>query len=261
MKTLQILILVAFLTVFTACTKKHYEEKGFHLTPDNTDEGLSEETDGTKASQKPRTRPGGVILTGIADYRLVPVYKINYDKRSKEYYTGSNIWHYSYSEEDIAAGNAWHYHFMPGLEAVYGYNVLNLSLYNIKTKIKKPLFKSHVLIKTIYYPSYLQDTLNGIAVVRDYWLVSVYDEDTNGDSSINTTDLRRLYHFDLEGKSKNPLIPLNYSVISSEYDPANDLMYVYAQCDMNSNGEKEVFEKIHVFWIDLKNPLLNGRIY
>ena len=71
----------------------------------------------------------------------------------------------------------------------------------------------------------------------------------------------RFYTFDLNGLNKKELIPRNYSVISSEYDSANDYMYVFAQLDKNNNGQNDDKEDIHVFWIDLKNPNNNGRQY
>jgi len=57
------------------------------------------------------------------------------------------------------------------------------------------------------------------------------------------------------------LIPENYSVIKSEYDPDNDFMYVFAKLDANNNGQQEEDEPIHIYWIDLKNPSKTGRQY
>ncbi|MEM9887809.1 MAG: hypothetical protein AAF849_18080 [Bacteroidota bacterium] len=50
-------------------------------------------------------------------------------------------------------------------------------------------------------------------------------------------DLRRFYHFDLEVSKKTDLIPKNYSVMSSEFDPENDFMYVFARMDESKKGE------------------------
>lgn len=85
-------------------------------------------------------------------------------------------------------------------------------------------------------------------------MVSVYDEDSNKDGFISVKDLRRFYYFDINGKNKKALIPKNYSVMSSEYDSANDYMYVFAKADTNKNGQMENNEPIDIFWIDLKNP-------
>jgi hypothetical protein len=150
---------------------------------------------------------------------------------------------------------------MPGLEAIYGYNMVNISHYNTETKKQKYLFDHPVLIKTLYFPSFSVDTLNFKPVQRDFYLISVYDEDTNKDGFINPTDLRRFYSFELNGLNKIELIPQNYSVIRSEYDSANDYMYVFAQLDENNNGNRDQKENIHIFWIDLKNPANNGRQY
>lgn len=96
---------------------------------------------------------------------------------------------------------------------------------------------------------------------RKFYMVSVYDEDTNKDGFINVKDLRRFYHFNLDVTENSNLIPKDYSVMSSEYDPDNDLMYVFARKDENKNGQMEYEEPTNIFWIDLKNPKNNGIQY
>jgi Ca2+-binding EF-hand superfamily protein len=92
-------------------------------------------------------------------------------------------------------------------------------------------------------------------------MVSVYNDDTNKDGFINLKDLRRLYLFDINGDRLNPLLPENYSVLKSEYDPENDFMYVFAKLDENQNGQLEDSEPIHIYWIDLNEPSRTGRQY
>ncbi|MFT5849083.1 MAG: hypothetical protein ACJARX_001544 [Psychroserpens sp.] len=41
--------------------------------------------------------------------------------------------------------------------------------------------------------------------------------------------------------------------MSSEYDSANDFMYVFAKAAKNQNGEMEQDEPTDIFWIDLKH--------
>lgn len=239
---------------------KHYE-KGFSVSPESEiTEG--KKTDGiAKDSINLATRPSSVLLTGIPKYRLTTIYKLNYDKKDNSYYIGYNHYYRNYAETGYTDGNQWNYNFMPGLQAVYGYNLVNVSLNNVETKRQKNLFDKPVLIKTLYYPSFTSDTLNHKPVRREFYMISVYDEDTNEDGYINVNDLRRFYLFNLNGLNKWPLIPENYSVISSEYDSANDYMYVFAQIDENNNGQIDETEEIHIFWIDLKNPDENGRLY
>jgi hypothetical protein len=78
-------------------------------------------------------------------------------------------------------------------------------------------------------------------------MVTVYNDDTNGDGFINLTDLRRMYLFDIHGNNQKTLIPENYSVFKSECDSANDLMYVFAQLDANKNGKRDDEEPVHIF--------------
>lgn len=259
MRINDILALFIITSLLIGCSDDKLEEKGFAMEQTNPieDTGIQGDT----ISSGLVTRPSNIVLTGIPEYRLITVYKVNYDKNKEKSFIGSNAYYQSYLEHTPAEGNAWHYHFMPGLEAVYGYNLVNIAHYTTNTQKQKSLFTSPVLIKTLYYPSFVQDTLHHKPVTREYYMVSVYDEDTNGDKLLNGHDLRRFYHFDLEGENKSPLVPLNYSVLKSEYDPANDFMYVFAQIDENSNGKRDEQEAIHVFWIDLKRPKNNGRLY
>jgi len=150
---------------------------------------------------------------------------------------------------------------MPGLQAVYRFNFVKVSLKSVNTQTQKLLFEKPVLIKTLYVPSFSKDTLFGKPVKRNYCMISAYDEDTNKDGFINQKDLRRFFVFDLDGGKNENLVPKDYSVISSEYDCANDFMYVFAQLDENKNGQRDENEKVHIFWIDLKNPRNNGRQY
>lgn len=258
MNKLYIFLLLVF--VLMDCSRHKKYEKGLPVSPEAqmTEEN---ESDGMmKDSLNFDTRPSGVLLTGIPKYRLTTIYKLNYDKKGNTYYIGYNHYYSSYSET-VTKGNQWNNNFMPGLQAVYGYNLINVSLYDVDSKIQINLFKKPVLIKTLYYPSFTSDTLNFKPVSRNYYMISAYDEDTNNDGFINSKDLRHFYAFDIQGLKKSELIPKNYSVISSEYDPANDFMYVFAQLDENKNGQTDDKEDIHVFWIDLKNPDNKGREY
>ena len=152
-------------------------------------------------------------------------------------------------------------HFMPGIDVLFGYKLLNLSHYDF-TKEKSNFFFTHpVFIKTVYFPAIEQDSINQKPINRNYYLVSVYDEDTNKDTVLNRRDLRRFYHFDSTAVVKTALIPTDYSVIRSQYDYQNDLMYIYARHDKNKHGSSESNEPIHIFWFSLKNPAVAKRVY
>ncbi len=261
MDSIKMLAGVLSIALLVSCSGNKLEEKGFSVHQEAVTEG-DHKIDGlTQDSAQLQTRPGSVLLTGIPEYRLTPVYKVNWNNRTETPFIGSNCFYYNYSELGNSHGNQWHYNFMPGIEAVYGYNLVNVSHYHLKTQSRRDFFETPVLIKTLYYPSFTSDTLYSKPVSRDYYLVSVYDEDTNQDGLINVKDLRRFYFFDLDAGNKSPLVPTNYSVVSSEYDSANDYMYVYAKLDQNGNGKSEDGEPTHIFWMDLKNPLNNGRNY
>lgn len=245
----------------TSCSGPKLAEKGFQVAS-ASDNRETEQADGiNKDSLKFEIRPGNILLTGVPHIRLAPLYKVNFKKDHKSSFIGSNTFHTIYEETESTNGNNWHMHIVPGFEAVYGYNMVNVSHYNISENKQKTFFEKPVLIKTLYYPSFTKDTLQYQAVNRDYVIVSVYTDDTNKDGFINLKDLRRMYLFSINGEKQKALIPENYSVFKSEYDSANDFMYVSAQADLNDNGRRDEAEPVHIFWIDLKNPTRTGRLY
>jgi len=249
----RILTIVLLSCLILSCSKNKIEKKGFQVSEIIEDESGQKIVGLNIDSLKLETRPRNVLLTNNPAHRITPVYKVNYHKKTNKPFSGSNAFHTNW-ENDYEGGNNWNNNFMPGFEAIYGYNFVNISHYNNETKTENKLFDKPVLIKTLYYPAFSKDTLNHEPVNRRYYMVSVYDEDSNNDGFINVKDLRRFYHFDIEGKNKRNLIPKNYSVMSSEYDPANDFMYVFAKVDKNQNGQMEQGEPTDIFWIDLRNP-------
>ncbi len=260
-----LLILLSFVLMsggsVTSCSSNESKKVSqVELSPNVMDE---DEIEWEKKYGKLPNRPNTVLQTSHNNHRLVTVYKEKYTKDGKRTYISGNYYHtkYRYGFEQQDSTNRWHGHYMPGIEAVYGFNMFNVSHYNIETKSQSNLFAKPVLIKTLYYPAEEQDTLNGTPIKRDFYLVSVYDEDTNNDTIINYQDLRRLYAFDLEGKNQTLLIPKNYSVIKSEYEHQNDVVYIFARRDHNKNGKVERTEPVEVFLIDLKNPVMGDKVY
>jgi len=218
------------------------------FAPDSTRKSIK----GNASFKEIITQPNAVVLTGTSDYRLVSIYKINESPSSNtqsEYYS---------DDEDQ---NEKQKHFMPGIDILYGYYLLNVGHYGIKTGKLSYLFDRPVLIKTLYYPSFEQDSLDKKPINRDYYMVSVFDEDSNKDGFINNKDLRRLYYVNSDNTTKIQLIPPDYSVIRSQYDSQNDAMYVFASKDENKDGSRNKKEPIHIFWIDLKNPVVSKALY
>jgi len=240
--------------------KKAIDKKGFQVNE------IEENEEGEKVvglpidSLKLETQPKGVLMTKNANHRLVPIYKVNYDKKANLPFIGSNSFHSSYDENEHDDNN-WNSNYMPGFSALSGYNLVNVSHYNYAEKIQHEFFNKPVLIKTLYYPAFSKDTLNGQTVQRQYYMVSLYDEDTNKDGFINLKDLRRLYLFDVNGIFQKELVPKAYSAMSSDYDSDNDMMFVSSKLDKNQNGQIEIGEPTHIFWIDLKNPMNSGVQY
>ncbi|MCG8701735.1 MAG: hypothetical protein MI922_27025 [Bacteroidales bacterium] len=252
-------ILTGIIVMVNSCSKKDNVKSNAIDLRQNTE--FADELEEKGINHNRPLKPNSVLVTGNPNYKLVPVYKEKLSKDGKYAYIQGNYFHRSYYYDDFGDGNNWNYHYMPGFEAMYGFNMYNISHYNVEKKEKKLLFENSVLIKTLYYPALLTDTLNFEPVKRNYYMVSVYNEDTNNDSTINAKDLRRFYHFDIDANTKTLLIPLNYSVLSSEYDSQNDFMYIFAKLDENKNGSRDVEEPIHIFLLDLNAPKLAEQLY
>ena len=267
MKSLLPILTIALACFVTSCTNDIPKEKGFQVSHASENERTEQTEDLNEDSLKFATRPSSVLVTGLQDVKLTTIYKVNYrqvKKSGKEIkipFIGSNEFHYRYEDTSTNDGNNWNNHLMPGIEALYGYNLVNISHYNIKEDRQKYFFDSPVLIRTLYYPTDKADTLNHKPIFRDYFMVTVYNDDTNKDGHVNMKDLRRMYLFDAKGEMQKALVPENYSIFKSEYDPKSDVMYVFARLDANENGQEDDNEPIHVFWIDLKKPERTGRLY
>ncbi|MBK8848161.1 MAG: hypothetical protein IPO27_17140 [Bacteroidetes bacterium] len=249
-----ILLIIVSLGILSSCSNSNLEEKGFPVVNTTADENIDDgKAEGiNKDSLIFETRPSSVLLTGVSNIRLATVYKVNLNKKHGTTFIGSNNFLYNDSEQE--QGNNWNGHLMPGLEGVYGYNLVNVSLYDFQTNTRREFFDKPVLIKTVYYPAFSNDTLNNSLVKRNYIFTSVYDDDTNKDGFINAKDLRRFYLFNINGERQSALVPENYSVFKSEYDEGNDVMFVFARLDKNANGQIEDSEPVTIFWINLQDP-------
>jgi hypothetical protein len=260
MKNGNILLIILLIFIQTSCSNNKLEEKGFSVKDlQVADSSEEEKVEGIyKDTLKFETRPSNVLLTGISNVRLITIYKVNL-KKDRTTFIGSNK--YLYNDIESEEGNNWNGNIMPGITGVYGYNLVNVSLYNFQNNKRKELFDKPVLIKNLYYPAFSKDTLNNKVVKRNFLLVSVYNNDTNKDGFINQKDLRRFYLFDSNGEKQKQLVPENYSVFKSEYDSDNDFMFVFARLDKNANGQIDDNEPINIFWVDLKDPTKTGQQY
>ena len=243
-------------------------------SPGERAENLSEHKKG-KATEMPRhgflsdsldfpRRARNVLLTANPRYRLVPIFRMNEQRnyRGEKFYTAGSIdTHTGYQPNERLPGNNWNGHFLPGLEVAYGFNLVNVAVHTTGSENARDLFPQPALLQTLYYPAYRPDTLNGRPVLRDYYLVSAYPEDTNADGRVDTRDLRQLFRFDLDGGNGQSLLPPDYSVLSGTYDPANDHYYVYAQRNEQGDGSMNMLEPVTIFAVDLATGRLGASVY
>jgi hypothetical protein len=216
-----------------SCSKKATKDEQIRVDyqTESESDSITNFVKGNVSLDQISTAPNSVILTGMADHRLVTIYKLRDESKSSE---GGGVYKSSY-EYDSDESEVEE-HFMPGIDILYGYNLLNIAHYDMKQEKLNFIFNQPALIKIVYYPSFVQDSIDKKPINRNYFLVSVYDEDTNKDTLINRRDLRRLYLFDASCTVKTQIIPADHSVYRSQYDSQNDAMFIYAKQDINKNG-------------------------
>jgi hypothetical protein len=259
-------ILFGFLLLssfITSCRPKTSEMKDEQIHVDMSENNGSKDSitnsiHGNISFQQMITYPNSVLMTGMSDHRLVPIYQA---KKIVVQPNEKNILASSYWSDYNSYDTEMESHFMPGIDILFGYKLLNIAHYNLKSEQFNYLFTHPVLIKTLYYPSSEPDSISKKPVYRNYYLMSVYDEDTNKDTLINRKDLRRFYHFDSSATKATRILPADQSVVRSQYDKQNDVMYLYTKQDTNKNGLIENKEPIHIFWIKLSDPNVAKRLF
>lgn len=241
---LQILSLIPLFLIFSCSKEKPQADEEIRVEPEvpmvvDTMNAVS----GSVPFSKLATYPHKVILTGLPDQRLITIYRKVPDAKKNliEELSSRSYYSYDYDNPDNQQ------HFMPGIDVQFGYNLVNVAHYNFQTEKVKLLFDHPVLIRSIYYPAFEQDSVNNKPINRNYFLISVYNQDTNGDTLINKKDLRRFIYFNGSANEQTPLIPTDYNVERSQFDPMQDAMYIYARHDANKNGKSEPKEPLHVF--------------
>ena len=174
------LIFYVVILAWAACSRKESEkEEQIRVDVDglastDTTNGIS----GDVSFSQLRLQPHTVVLTGMPQHRLVTLYKADTSGISNESYG----W-YSYHEEGEAYYETEATEFlMPGIDYIRGYYLLNIAHYDVTADQTNFFFDHPVLVRSLYFPSYEQDSLYQKPVNRNYYLVSVYDTDTNADT-------------------------------------------------------------------------------
>jgi hypothetical protein len=264
MKTLCVALLFILPIFLIGCSTndKNSTEEEISLRGDTVDTDIdtaaSNTLDGNLSLSQIVTYPHRVIKTGLRDQRLISIYRLV--PRRKENFVerySDDMYGTSYNEYN----NDWEMHYMPGIDLIFGYNLVNIAHYNFATEKTALLFDHPVLIRSLYYPSFVQDSLDKKPINRDYFFVSVYNEDTNKDTVINKVDLRRFIYFNADASQHFSILPPDYSVARSQYDAKRDVMYLFARHDANQNGKDESSDPMHVFWISLARPEPAKRMY
>lgn len=260
------LLSMLVLALLQGCSTRKREAKEEQIRVESSAETKPDSTpvnsiQGNMALGQIPTIPNEVLLTGLDEHRLVTIYKDRRAIAKKNASSDDGDSFYGNRSYDYDYGSDREEHYMPGLDLLYGFNLLNVAHYDLKAEKLNLLFEQPVLVKSLYYPSFIQDSLYKKPITRNYYLLSVYDADTNQDTLINRMDLRRFYYFDAAATQKIQLLPADYSAVRSQYDPKNDVMYIFARQDTNHDGTTKPKEPLHIFWISLKAPQVAKRLY
>jgi len=252
-----IIYLFTIVGLFSCKQKKISKEQSISLTETSVSFDTSSGIGSSNNFSQLNTSPNDLVLTGIDKIRLLPIYKIPQSQDKNILYDYGS----SYDREKEFLNEDDFRYYMPGIEIIRGYNLVNIGHYNIDKGYLTYFFKKPVLVRTLYFPGVLKDSVNKREVNRNFFLVSAYNEDTNHDSLINNKDFRRLFYIDELNESQISLLPYNFSAIRSSYDFRNDIMIIRARKDENNNGVLENTEAISIFLLDLKNPKTLKQVY
>lgn len=246
----KLFLAVSFASAFISCNQSK-NKKVEQLTYDEYDSSKIDSSGLNKNSTflQIAHSPNSVMLTGMDNIKLIPIYKIKKDADKNINYVQESSYQQQMEDEKMNFR-----YFMPGMDLLSGYNLINIAHYNLQTEQISYFFNKPALIRNLYFPGVQTDSLNKKPIARNFFLISVYDEDTNKDSLINKKDLRRIYYIDELNSKKISLIPQTHSAIRSTYDHKSDIMYIYTQKDANKNGTPEKSEPISIFGINMQNP-------
>ncbi len=249
-------VLLSF-SLLLSCNDDRPEEKGQSISIAEIDTTVSTGLKSSNSFTQLNTTPNAIILTGIPDVRLISIYKIPI-KNDKNILYDEGTTYDERDENEFAEVNYGYY--MPGIDIIRGYNLVKIGHYQIDKDSLSYFFNRPVLIRTLYFPGVKNDSLEKKPMLRDFFLVSVYESDTNNDSIISNKDLRRFYFISERNAEKISLLPENFSSIRSTYDHKQDIMYIHARHDQNKNGSAEKEEPVTIFMLDLRNPRLMKKV-
>jgi hypothetical protein len=249
--------ILVFVGLFSCKQEKKEKEQSISLSETNVTFDTSSGISSSNNFSQLNTSPNDLVLTGIDKIRLLPIYKVPLDQDKNILYDQGTSYD---SEKELLQEDDFRY-YMPGIDIIKGYNLVNIGHYNMDNGQLTYFFKKPVLVRTLYFPGVLKDSLSKKAISRNFFLVSAYTDDTNQDSLINNKDFRRLFYIDNLNATQISLLPNNFSAIRSSYDFKNDIMTIRARKDENKNGLLEASEAISIFILDLKNPTTLKQIY
>jgi hypothetical protein len=251
------IIFISLIGLFSCKQEKKVKEQSISLSETTASFDTLSGINSSNNFSQLNTSPSDLILTGIDKIRLLPIYKIPSSQDKNILYDQGTTYD---SEKELLREDDYRY-YMPGIDIIKGYNLVNIGHYNSDKGLLTYFFKKPVLVKTLYFPGVHKDSLQKKELNRNFFLVSVYNEDTNHDSLINNKDFRRLFYIDNLNETQISLLPNDFSAIRSSYDFKNDVMTIRARKDVNKDGILDKTEPVSIFLLDLKNPTSVKQIY
>ena len=150
----KILLLSLAALAITACERKTAADvyKGVQATRPAIDkngnpiEGLAVD------SLQFETEVRSVLPTQHPQYRLTPVFKVNYRYGDRSVGESQKLSNYSYSDSYYARhnnGNNWNGNIVAGFETIYGDEMVNVSLFDVEKQEQKLFFEKPVLLRLL----------------------------------------------------------------------------------------------------------------
>ncbi len=228
----QIIIIIIFLGLLTSCSDPKPKVVYDNSTDTTENQILIDTTTITVA--------GLPIHFDSTNFIIHPIGQYKPDKR------GAKIYMSSYS-----SGSS-------GLAVVYrnGYSVSgnldNLKFQHIDSMTFSLLTTNQIKIRTF---TFLREIYNSNK--ERILIYSVTDKDTNKDKKLDNNDIESLYISNIDGQKFKKLSPELQELVDWKIMRIQRRIYFITSEDIDKNGEFDKSDKLHYYYVDLKNESRN----
>ncbi|ARN79454.1 hypothetical protein BST97_10850 [Nonlabens spongiae] len=130
-----------------------------------------------------------------------------------------------------------------GLEITGDIN--NIKFQKLGTEDLYPLTDAYININSIRYASEINNNIQ-----KQFLIYKINDQDTNQDEVLNYNDVESLYISDIDGTGFEKISPPNHELIDYQIWDVNNRLYYRTIEDSNKNGDFDVKDSIHFYYLD-----------